>query len=159
MKEYLISITSIILFISILELFIPNNKIGAFVKGIVGVVSIILMLSPIISIFNKNYDYEFTKNDYEYTNYLVDYEKKIIKEEIDLLLKTNDLTPITIEIIGEVLEGDFKIYKIYIKIENKVISNENEHINKLENAKKLILERLFLDSPEIEIEYENPKTA
>ena len=151
MKEYLISVVSVILFLSILEIFVPNSKVGQLVKSIISIVSFLLMLSPIITLINKEFNVDLIKNDSSYSEFLIDYEKKIIKEEIIMLLSTNEIEVESVEIEGYENDGDFEVSKIYIKIVKDVISSEDEHIIKIDKAKSLVIERLYYNQVEVQV--------
>ena len=111
------------------------------------------MLSPILNLFNYNFDLDYLGEDTEYSNYLAEYEKQVIKDEIIFLLNLEDIKVNEISIDGKVESGDFIIEKIYVKIDKEVINSDTEHINKLEKAKDLIKQRLYLNNAEVKVEY------
>ena len=145
MKEYLLLVVSIIIFLSIFEGVLPKGKFGNRVKVIISMVVVLVILNPIVSIFNSNYDYSNSlNNSEEFTSYLNEYKKNTIEKEI---LSTLTLEGYNVLSVNAVVNGNENKVEIIIK-KDELLSSE-EHIDNLEKAKRIVIERLYLTGWEV----------
>ena len=145
MKEYLIVIVSIIIFLTIFEGVLPKGKHNKFIKTIISSIVVCILLVPIIKIFNSDYTFDAVSNNIDYENYLIDYKEKTIKNEIKTLLNSE-------KIVEKKIEVDCKENIVLIILDEAVINDKEEHINNKEKAKSLLIERLYLIDWELLIE-------
>lgn len=145
MKEYLLLVVSIIIFLTIFEGVLPKGKFGNRVKVIISMVVVLVILKPIVSIFNSNYDYSNSlNNSEEFTSYLNEYKKNTIEKEI---LSTLTLEGYNVLSVNAVVNGNENKVEIIIK-KDELLSSE-EHIDNLEKAKRIVIERLYLNGWEV----------
>ena len=145
MKEYLLLVVSIIIFLSIFEGVLPKGKFGNRVKVIISMVVVLVILNPIVSIFNSNYDYSNSLNNSEqFTSYLNEYKKNTIEKEI---LSTLTLEGYNVLSVNAVVNSNENKVEIIIK-KDELLSSE-EHIDNLEKAKRIVIERLYLTGWEV----------
>ena len=145
MKEYLLLVVSIIIFLTIFEGVLPKGKFGNRVKVIISMVVVLVILNPIVSIFNSNYDYSNSLNNCEeFTSYLNEYKKNTIEKEI---LSTLTLEGYNVLSVNAVVNGNENKVEIIIK-KDELLTSE-EHIDNLEKAKRIVIERLYLNGWEV----------
>lgn len=145
MKEYLLLVVSIIIFLSIFEGVLPKGKFGNKVKVIISMVVVLVILNPIVSIFNSNYDYSNSlNNSEEFTSYLNEYKKNTIEKEISSTLTLEGYNVLS---VNAVVNGNENKVEIIIK-KDELLTSE-EHIDNLEKAKRIVIERLYLTGWEV----------
>ena len=58
MKEWIISITAVILITNIVCLILPQDKIGKYIKGIFSLLTMLVVIKPIINVKDFSYNYD-----------------------------------------------------------------------------------------------------
>lgn len=139
MKDWITSITSIILITTMFFLIMPEGRMGKYIKAMFSILIIFLIVQPIIQLKNNqtNYTQIFSENKVElqtnYINYMTQkkvstYETKCVKKIEEIGVKNADVS-----INYQLLEnGDFNIVLVQINLENSVIISNKEHIDILE---------------------------
>jgi len=56
LKSWVINIVFVVVLVSLIELLLPNSSIKRYVNVIIGMIIIIVILSPVISVINRNLD-------------------------------------------------------------------------------------------------------
>jgi stage III sporulation protein AF len=89
LKGWIISICTTVFFITAVEMILPNNKLKKYAKFVLGLILITVLISPIIKLFDKNYDIDVYANkavkyfdEKGYENKLVDYKEDNIKNTV-----------------------------------------------------------------------------
>ena len=153
MKEYFSSVITITFFLCLIDGILPKSKNGKVVKNVIAILSVTIILSPILNIFNSNLDlFNNTEILNNYSSYLIEYKKTTMVNEISYLLENNGYDVLSVEIKSK---NDGNIIQVFLL--NNGINDQNEHIDSIENAKNLILERLYLDNWEVLVEYKETK--
>ncbi|MBU3142191.1 stage III sporulation protein AF [Clostridium sp. CF012] len=67
LKVWVINITIAIFFITAVEMILPDNNMKKYAKFVLGLILIVVVISPIIKIFNKEFDF------YSYSNKATSY--------------------------------------------------------------------------------------
>ncbi len=136
MKEWIISITSIVLITSVLSLILPHGKIGKFIKGVFSILFMFVVIKPITYFKEESFNFEDFINtdeiilqdnylDYVYCKRVEDYKANCVKIIEKLGIK-NSVVNIDY-IIDEVQK--LKINFIKINLQNSVIISDKQHIN------------------------------
>ncbi len=148
MKEFIVILISVITFLVIFEGVLPKGKFGKIVKTIMSLIVVLTMLVPIIKIFNSGYDLSKVLNsDANYEKYLEEYKKTTLVKEITAVLYSED-----IEVKSVFVELSEEKNKVTILLKNEVLNENNEHIDILEKAKTLVVERFYLSAWEVIVE-------
>jgi stage III sporulation protein AF len=88
LRNWIISICTAVIFITAVEMIIPNNSFKKYAKFVLGLILITILVNPIIQIFNKGFNID------EYTNRAIkyiddkDYEKNYSKYKDNSMSKT-----------------------------------------------------------------------
>lgn len=147
MEKYLVVVSSVIIFLAVFEGVLPSGKFGKMVKIVISMVVTLVILTPILNIFNKNYDFNAILNESdEYVEYLNEYKKTTLEKEIKSFLLINDFDVVDVSVSVTTQENSLKIL-----IEKDELNSDGEHINILEKAKNLVIERFYLSDWEIEV--------
>ncbi len=148
MKEFALIIVSIIIFLVVFEGVLPKGKFGKHVKTVMSLVTVLVILIPVVNIFNSDYDFNsILNNNDNYEKYLEEYKMNTLKKEIKTVLESESIE------VGEVfveMSNEKNIVKVLIKKDE--LNETVEHIDIKEKAKSLIIERLYLKGWEIIVE-------
>lgn len=74
LKTWIINICSTVLFITAVELILPNNTIKKYAKFVLGLILMTVVINPIFKVADRNKE-SLTWNIEKSENYLVDFEK------------------------------------------------------------------------------------
>ncbi len=145
MKDYLILITSVIIFLAIFEGVLPQGKFGKTTKSIISMVVVLVILTPIVKIFNSNFDFNnILLENLKYQEYLDKYQKETLEKEISSLLTIEGYVVSSVNVTISSSEN-----KVKILIEKDELISDMEHIDILEKAKSLVIERFYLSNWEV----------
>lgn len=79
LKSWVITICTAVVFITAVEMILPNNSFKKYVKFVLGLILITVLINPVIKIINKNYNIDdYTSKAFEYFDegtYKQDFEK------------------------------------------------------------------------------------
>ena len=149
MKEYIYSVSAILILLTVVELISPKSSIGKPLKIIVSLISVSIILAPITKLFKEDSSVEIIENQ-QYLEYLNDLEEKTVANQIKMKLNSSKIEYIKLEI--DRLDAENEKIKFYVKIYfNKQVINENfSHINSIEEELEVIKKELYLDNVTIE---------
>ena len=151
MKEWLISVTVLILITSIVSYIIPNGQIGDFIKGIFSFVVILAMLKPMMALTELS-NFNFQKEVSVQTQY-IDYTSQKIVEEYEWKCKqivSNALCDCTVLIDYEINdEYQIEILSAKILLDNPGIILQPEHINITEEIISEISNFLMINKEQV----------
>lgn len=153
MEELLSSTLLSITLVAVLDTLVSKTKNGLVVKKVIALISTTLIIIPIIKITtNINFDSVTTSHSEYYTNYLINLEMNSLKNDIKTRLTSEGYNVEKIEIVTSNDENPFVVEKVLVNLKISVITENNEHIHIVENAKKLIEDYLKNDKVEVEVE-------
>lgn len=124
----------------------PSGKTNSLIKGIFSLVCILILVQPILSLKNNDYDIfnfaEIELNlDDDYLSYVNSKNVENIERACQKLLKNQSLYSDTINVeFVEVRDYEYKLDRVQIKLKNLVIEDKSEHINRLESVRSSISE-------------------
>lgn len=157
MKEWLLSVFTAVLIVSVICIILPQGRLSKFVKPFVSMIVIIIILSPII---NLNEDFESIMNfktvavetDTEFLNYIAKSKIDVYTENCKKTAQKNGIngSEILIEYNVE-YDGAINIIWVSVNLQNAVITSENEHIVILQRLKKDLSEYLGIDETGVKI--------
>lgn len=146
MKEWVLCLTGVIFLTTIFYLIMPSGKTNSLIKGIFSLVCILILVQPILSLKNNDYDIfnfaEIELNlDDDYLSYVNSKNVENIERACQKLLKNQSLYSDTIDVeFVEVRDYEYKLERVQIKLKNLVIEDKSEHINRLESVRSSISE-------------------
>ncbi len=148
MKEFIVILISVITFLVVFEGVLPKGKFGKIVKTVMSLIVVLTMLAPIIKIFNNDYDFnKILNSSASYDGYFKEYKKSTLIKEITAVLESEN-----IEVKSVFVELSEEKNKVKILLKNEVLNENGEHIDILEKAKEIVVERLYLSSWEVLVE-------
>lgn len=67
LRSWIIEICTAVIFITAVEMVLPNNNLKKYAKFVLGLILITVLINPIIRLFDKNFDLEaYTNKAYQY---------------------------------------------------------------------------------------------
>lgn len=144
MKNYLISVITIALIISIITVILPRGKLSKYVKSVCSFILAFSIVSPLMNFNEYGYTNIFTEHDYEiklqeeYITYVFESKKTDDYKKIEQILNNNGINYSDIKIEYNVTDKtDFYPKKISVKLLkiNTIVSKDV-----LEEIKKTISE-------------------
>lgn len=156
-KEYLISIVIICILIIVFELFISEGSTKKYVTGVVKLILIIALLSPLRIIFNNEYSTDCLNLIQTETNQRVETDEKFIEYTSNARIENliyeieSDLELNGIDATVEIETYNSNIKKILVKLEYNSINENIENIFTNEKIIKIIQENVYVDGEKIYI--------
>lgn len=153
MKEWIISIASVVIFTSIISLIIPEGKMGEFIKGIFSLLIILIIIKPIFSLTTTNLDFSNIFNGAEivlqndYLDYISNKKTQKLTKECKEIIEKIGVKNADININYYVAEnGNTTIKIVEINLKNAVLILNKEHIDIIDEIKNLISSYLLISS-------------
>ena len=127
LKEWIINIASLVLFITAVEMLLPDNSLKKYCKFVLGLILMTVMINPIIKIFNKNFNISVYSQNISRTIYDEETINSIEKYKEESLKNTAKNFEINLQqIIGEKLKDEFSISASKVEVEAEYISDDNK---------------------------------
>ncbi len=154
LKDWVSDICVTILFMTAIELVLPDNSIKKYAKFVLGLIFIVVVINPIITLVNQdnnlykdimvNENYIYKLDDYiennleEYSDRirkstLESFEDNLERNCINLLKDKFPNNKFTVEISSKYENGDLKIQDVVVRI-------ESTGIKKVDTVEKVILD-------------------
>ncbi len=134
-SAWVLSICGVCLISVLIDLFMPESNISAFVKNIFNFVIILVVILPLPNVFNyaKNVSFDFKKQDIVLQeDYLasVNNQKLIAaKECIEKQLEEDGFLNVDVSISADIFEDEMQICAVFVDLGNLVILENVQHIN------------------------------
>lgn len=159
MNDWLYSIITVVIIISILSIIVPEGRLGKIVKGIFSIIILLILIQPFVntsSLDNSKFDIlSFEVDDkvqYEYLDYV--FTKKIIalEKETKEIIEKCGVSNSTININYQVNDEEgFQINFVNINLSNAVINSDKEHIDIIEEIRNEVSKYLKINNELIRI--------
>ncbi len=136
MKDWIISITAVVLITSIVCLILPPGKMGKYIKSIFSLLTMLVVIKPIVYIKDINFDYqqiigadEIALQDdfliYVFDKKIEEYEQNCVE-----IVEKVGIKNANINIEYDIEENqNIKINFVKINLQNSVIISDEQHIN------------------------------
>jgi len=147
--DYVISIICIIIFSTLAGLFFENKGIGKYVNYFFSSLIILLVITPIASIVNKNFEItdEFFSTevtlDSEFLDYLSDIKNAELNSAVQSMLAKNGYRNVKISVRSD--GSSDLVNTVSVNLDDLVIDADFEHINKYNKITSLISDYLDID--------------
>ncbi|GAA0723779.1 stage III sporulation protein AF [Clostridium malenominatum] len=127
LKEWIINIASLVLFITAVEMLLPDNSLKKYSKFVLGLILMTVLINPIIKIFNRNFNISVYSQNISRSIYDEDTAKSIEKYKEESLKNTinnfeNNLT----QIIGEKLKEEFNLSNNKLEVKAEYVTQESK---------------------------------
>jgi stage III sporulation protein AF len=157
MTQFVITIIGISAISILIDILLPEGQTNKYIKGIFSVITLLVIVSSLINLFDKNInindllqvDSELNA-DQETLKEIMEDKYKIMEEDTERILEMNNYKNIEIYIYYDISNPNV-IKKVVIDIQNYVIENENTHINNIKSIKQIVKLRTNVNEEIIEI--------
>ena len=149
MKEYILVVVSVTIFIAIFEGVLPKGKYSKSLKSITSLIVVTVILVPIVNVLNNvNVSYENLNYLDNYEEYIEQYKVKILKEQVKSVVENENY------LVEEVLVvSSNENYTLSIIVSDNGIIEEGGHIDSIEFIKELVKEKPYINSWEVLVEF------
>ena len=158
MSSWVLSIVGVILLTSVVGIIMPEGKMGLFIKGLLAIISTLVIIQPVINFYSKGFDIEETLNEYDIglqDDFLYFIQEKRIEEYenhcLDIL-SDNGIENGKISVEAETSDNRIIIKKVRIDLSDSVINHNEEHINILTSIISEVANYLNIEEELIEID-------
>lgn len=137
MSGYLLSIIGVVVLGTLVDLVLPSGQMNKYVKSMFGIFTILVIISPVPKLINQNYD--FSKLFYNEVSTTIDQDfltvtnKKIVEQleiSVEKSCENSGYKQVKCEIESILEDNKMVIKKVYLNLQNLVISQNQPHINK-----------------------------
>lgn len=144
MKEWIISVISVVFIVTISSFIVPEGKIGNHIKGVFSFLLVFVIIKPIISIKNNDLTFQNTPSenviniqvDTNYLEYIYHKKSENLQDDCNKILESLGIKNAIVNLEYDVDENNFfTVEKIIVKLNNAVINCDKEHINIIEEIK------------------------
>lgn len=154
LSVYLLSIVGVVLISVIIELILPTGQVTKYIKGIMSLVVIFVISSPLPNLISNGfYLSNITETSTNFDESLLDTIKSqqisLLKSNLEKGLEEKGLGGVNIDIWGDMQNGELKIQTIFVDLKNLVISSDNPHINKYEAVEDFLLKQTGVTSNQV----------
>ena len=145
MTAYILSVIGIVFLGVLVDVIMPEGMMNKYIKGMFGIVSLFVIISPIAKIINS--DIKIEDVFYNSSATVVDKDfleatNKQIKKQLEITIETNLLNAgfenTIVEIECNLSAEQFAIKKVIIDISKMVINQNMTHINKYTEIKRVV---------------------
>ncbi len=152
MKNYLIVCVVTILFFSLLENMLIKGSLNKIVKSVFSIICVLIIAYPITNLVKSGFNFASVNFNEEFSNHLLKIEENTVELEVKNLLIKNNFSVKNVEVIAENSNGIVAVKKINVIIKAEVINENDEHINIINQAKKLLEKNCYNCQLEVIIE-------
>jgi len=149
---YLLSIVGVVLFSIVLDLILSDGTTKKYIKSIMSLILIFVLVSPLPKIMKNELDFSFTKSfvslNEEYQNVVFEQQKNQAEKDLEKLLGDEGFKNAKITIWADNLNG-FKINTIFVDLTSLVLAEKNQHINKYEAIKILLIKQTGIKEEQV----------
>ncbi len=156
MKEYILSIVSVILLTAAVGIILPEGKTGKFIKGIFAVATLVVILTPLTKIGDYIPAFETESGDVEigydeeYLDYMYDKKSEVYAAEIESYIQEKGCES-DVEIVYDCADYEFHIVKVSTNLYFSGISEEDEHIYIMSEIQKAVAQYCGIEEEKVQI--------
>ena len=147
MSGWVLSVTAVICLTVLLDIIMPDGQMKKYVKGIVSIIVIFVIITPLASIAVGEFD--LTKGnitiDSDMLDYLESTSDRYRETQLEAMLSDDDITA------DVKIENDNGKKKVEVIIQNQVLSENEMNILK-QKVKDTVTDFLGIDSGSVSVE-------
>ena len=143
MSSWIISIAVAVLLGTLVEVVMPEGRLNKIIKSILGVLCMLIIISPLksVDISKINFNSLFPQSQID-TKFVEDRQSEqisLLESNIESNLETNGYKNVKVKIDGKIeTNNSLYIKNIFVDLENLVLNENLENINKYNNIVAII---------------------
>ena len=152
---WLLSIAGVCILSVLVDVILPNGQTNKFIKGIFAFCMILVIISPIPSLINKDFKFndiiiaEDITIDKEFI-YQANRDKlSLIKAQIESELTELGINGVNISVNGDIFSDNMKIENIFVDLSEMVINENVQHTNIEKTVKQAVRKFVSLQEEQI----------
>lgn len=156
LSSWVVSVVGIVILGVLIDIAMPEGQMNKYIKGIFGILTVFVIISPITQIFNVNVDFSELFYNSQSTQIDVDYieaTNKLMKEQTEFYLEkeleNGGFSNVFVTIGCNLKDANFTITKVVVDIKKMVINTNMTHINKYTEIKNIILNSVTVKESDI----------
>ena len=145
MKDWIVSISAVVIITAIVSLILPEGKLGKHIKSIFSIFIVFTIIKPIIYIKDNDFNYQniFNQDNIELQYDFIDYisNEKIEEYEKNCvdILEQNGIKKASVKLTYSLNNTQEIIIKfVSVDLKNSVINSDKAHIDIINEIKKLL---------------------
>lgn len=153
MKEWLISVASVITATSVAEILLPSGRIKKICKTVLSLVCLLVLISPLAELKNADISISDIKDRAEqseiFRENLKEYYERLAEDLAERALSDKGVSSVC-EAEGELDdENRFTIKKAVVKISDKVLTDKDGNIISIEEITAFLSEKLGVEKERV----------
>ena len=152
MKDWIISVSAVVIITAIVTLILPEGKMGKYVKSIFCILILLTIIKPLVFLKDLEFNYEsiLTKNaivlQEDFIGYTLEKQVNQTINKCKNLLEDIGVNDPTIN-IDYTIDSNFNpnIRQVIVNLKNSVIISDKEHIDIIKEVKNIISSYLFIE--------------
>ena len=142
MSSWIISISVAVILGTLVEVIMPEGRLNKVIKSVLGVVCMLIIISPIKNLDLKNLNFNSffgeTQIDKQFVEDRQSEQINLLESNIEKNLERNGFVGAKVKIYGDFENNSIIIKTIFVDLENLVINENSENINKYNNIVAII---------------------
>ena len=141
-STWLLSIIGVVLLGMLINIIIPDSQIAKYIKGVYSFVIIYVIISPIVSCSNIITSFDFMSESFADENYLYSINsnrKDFMEKNIITQCEYRGIRGVNVDIVSHNSENKLILDKIYVYLQNIIIDENFEHIDKYQVLEDVIV--------------------
>ena len=154
MKGWILSLVAVILTTSCAEMLLPDGKLKNACRTVLALACIGAFIMPIGKLENIDIDfseYAIETSNEDYVKSTADYYCRLYAAEAKKVMESEGAVVSGCSAEGSFERGKFILSGLFVKVENSVISGEDEHIIGIEEITLKLSERLGISPDKVVI--------
>lgn len=154
MKNWIISVASVVIITAIISMIVPDSKMGKYVKGIFSFFVMLVILQPIFTNNLSQIDFSTGNNEFFIQENYVDFviEKRVESYESDCIVIAQkcgiENAKVNVDYSID-QNGQIYINNVNLNLKESVIISDKEHIVILKETKLAIAKYLKIDENKV----------
>ena len=144
MKEWIVSVVSVLLLVSLVAVLVPKGKLTPLINSLLSVIFLTSIFSPVLTgkvKFESN-AFDVGGESYsiqsDYVNFIGSKAAEYKKSECAERLELAGIEPKELDVDYEIIDGELNFKKIILILDNRVINKNEAHINIIKEAKEIV---------------------
>lgn len=157
MSGWLLAIVGVIAIGVLLDIIIPEGETNKYIKGIFGIVVVLVIVSPLPKLFNSDFNFDEIfqggkgyEIDETFTGEVAKERNEERQNKIKDLLIANNILVKRVKI--GIKNNDFdKVEYVKIFYDKSIINNDEQHINIVSKCKDIVIKNIKVDISEVSV--------
>ena len=128
MSKWLFSVVGVVFLGVLFDMIYPNGKTNAFCKGLFGLFTVYVLISPLIN-FKVNIDDNYSIVDTSIVECINNAKNDAMIVKVKNSLESIGLYNVNVEIDYDMANSEYVVENIYIDVSNLVLENNDKNIN------------------------------